>query len=146
MKREHSAGVIVYYDTFIDDKKKREFLILNYRKGHWDLPKGKLEKDETNLQAAIRELKEETNLEAEILPDFEHSLSYIFKDMDGILTKKDVDFFVGRAKTKDVTLSHEHLDYKWAIFKDAVRELTFPNAQQILTMANQFLSSHIDRN
>ena len=32
---------------------------------HWDLPKGKMEPDETELQAAIRELWEETGLRAQ---------------------------------------------------------------------------------
>ena len=37
-------------------------------RGYWDLAKGKLEKGETNLQAAVRELKEETGLKADIYP------------------------------------------------------------------------------
>lgn len=33
-----------------------------YRRGHWDLPKGKMEEGETKKQSAIREVMEETGL------------------------------------------------------------------------------------
>ncbi len=145
MKREFSAGVIVYYNDIVNDQPVRMYLLLNYRRGYWDLPKGKLEKGETNLQAAIRELKEETGLEAHILEGFEQSLSYMFKDSDGELVQKTVVFFVGRASTRQVTLSYEHLSYKWLPYKEAVQELTYPNAQQILSMAEHFVETHEKR-
>lgn len=39
-----------------------EFLLL-FRKGKWDLPKGKMEKDETPEETALREVSEETGLQ-----------------------------------------------------------------------------------
>ena len=104
-------------------KPTRMYLLLNYRRGYWDLPKGKLEKGETNLQAAIRELKEETGLGGEIHEGFEQSLSYMFKDPDGDLVQKTVTFFVGKASTKEVILSYEHLSYKWLPYKEAVAKI-----------------------
>lgn len=141
MKKEFSAGIVVFYEVPIEGNTRRDYLILHYRKGHWDLPKGKLEGNETNMQAAIRELKEETGLEVEIFPKFEQSLSYIFKDFDGILTNKEVTFFVGRSKTQDVMLSPEHISYKWLPLRDALKEVTYANAQQLLSMADHFISS-----
>lgn len=40
---------------------KGEYLFI-YRRGKWDLPKGKMEKDETYQQTALREVSEETGL------------------------------------------------------------------------------------
>ena len=36
--------------------------LLIFRRGHWDLPKGKIDPGETPEQAAIREVQEETGL------------------------------------------------------------------------------------
>ncbi|MBP6811205.1 MAG: NUDIX domain-containing protein, partial [Saprospiraceae bacterium] len=37
-------------------------LLVFYRRGSWDLPKGKIDKGETPEQAAVREVQEETGL------------------------------------------------------------------------------------
>jgi len=47
-------------------RKKDKFLMI-YRLGKWDLPKGKLEKDEKTKEAAIREVNEECGVEVEIV-------------------------------------------------------------------------------
>jgi 8-oxo-dGTP pyrophosphatase MutT (NUDIX family) len=43
------------------ENEKGEFLLI-YRKKHWDLPKGKMDKDETMEECALREVEEETGL------------------------------------------------------------------------------------
>lgn len=44
----------------LDAEKKMLFIL---RRGYWDLPKGKIEKNETIEEAAIREVKEETGID-----------------------------------------------------------------------------------
>lgn len=144
MKKEFSAGVIVYYEnTNTTGTSERQYLLLHYRKGYWDLPKGKLEGSETNLEAAIRELHEETGLTAELCTGFEQPLSYIFKDSQGGLVYKTVVYFVGKVSTKEVLLSSEHLYYKWLSYKDALKQLTYTNAQQVLAMAEKYIRSSL---
>ncbi len=45
---------------------RRELLMI-YRRGYWDLPKGKIDPGETKRVAAIREVKEETGLQTVII-------------------------------------------------------------------------------
>jgi len=50
---EAAGGIVI--------NNKKEFLLI-YRKGKWDLPKGKIEKGETVEVAAIREVEEECGI------------------------------------------------------------------------------------
>lgn len=59
MRYIRAAGGIV-----TDDNGDR---LLILRNGRWDLPKGKVEQGETLLQAAIREVEEETGIQVERL-------------------------------------------------------------------------------
>ena len=45
----------------------QEKILLMYRRKSWDLPKGKIDARETPQKAAIREIKEETNIDAKII-------------------------------------------------------------------------------
>lgn len=138
MNHEFSAGIVVYYrrDT------KREYLLLHYQSGHWDFPKGHIEPGESKEVAALRELEEETGLDSvALLPGFQEQFDYFFKHPEtGELTKKTVYFFVGRSNTKNVTLSFEHIGYTWLPFKQALEQLTYDNAKELLKKVEKFLN------
>lgn len=139
MKKQVSAGIVVYYL----ENGEPEYLLLQYTAGHWDLAKGKLEAGETNKQAAIRELQEETGIsKIEIHDGFEESLAYNFRDYTGQFIEKTVHFFVGRVFKKEVViLSKEHKGYIWLPFKEAVEKLTYQNAKNVLIKADAFLKT-----
>ena len=59
-----AAGGVVYQ---IEPKSGRVLVLLIYRNGFWDLPKGKLEKGESIPMCAVREVAEETNSELPII-------------------------------------------------------------------------------
>lgn len=134
-KDVQSAGII----TFIRQNNTIHFLLLKYKTGHWDFPKGKLEPEETLEQAAHRELFEETNLHATLFPGFLESLSYHFTDFDGKRAHKTVSYFIGETDSTAVHLSDEHTSHQWLPFEQAIRKLTFENAKQILARAYEFL-------
>lgn len=58
MAKQLSCGVV-----FVNTIEKKILMIHpTYRKDFWDFPKGRMEEGETPIQAAIREVKEETSL------------------------------------------------------------------------------------
>jgi len=137
MIEETSAGVVV----FRRENSKILFLLLHYPSGHWDFVKGKMEKTETPHQTAIRETKEETGItDIEFLNSFEEWIEYNFQ-FQGELVHKRVVFFLGETKTEDIRISHEHLDYTWMNYVDAMDKTTFDNAKTVLTKAYSVLKT-----
>lgn len=130
---EKSAGIILFRGS------PPQFLLLHYPAGHWDFAKGKLEPGETELQAALRELQEETGItHVQVLPDFKETIQYYFRKEGETVRKTVVDFLAETAE-KDVQISAEHIGYVWLPYKAALERLTFKNAKQELEKAMQFL-------
>ena len=137
MVTEKSAGIVL----FRNDSSKNEFLLLNYPQGHWDFVKGKVEKNETPHETAKRETREETGIaNIEFIDGFAESVEYDFRFKKENIHKK-VIFFLAKTDEKNIKLSHEHNDYLWLEYNDALKKTTFENAKNVLSKANKFLSS-----
>jgi 8-oxo-dGTP pyrophosphatase MutT (NUDIX family) len=133
MKEEVSAGIILFNE--LDGK----FLLLNYPSRHWDFVKGKMEKGEIPHETALRETKEETGIsDVEFLDGFQEEIEYYFYADNQEIHKK-VIFFLGKTKTKDIILSHEHLNYIWLEFDNALKKTTYENAKNLLIKSKEFL-------
>ena len=136
MIEETSAGIVLYR---IEDSKKL-FLLLHYPSGHWDFVKGKMEKNETSHETAIRETKEETGITDIIfIENFEEWIEYNFK-YRGELVQKKVVFFLAETKTKEIKISHEHSEYRWMDYNTSMEKTTFDNAKTVLTKAQKLIS------
>ena len=128
MIEERSAGAVLFSET----PSGRVFLLLNYPSGHWDFVKGNIENGETLRQTVIREIKEETCIvDVEFVNGFENKIEYHYQ-RDGNIVHKEVVFFLAKTKTMDVKISHEHLGFVWLCFNDALKKLTYKNAQNVL--------------
>lgn len=127
---ENSVAAVVYY--------KKEYLLLKYGLGHWEYVKGHIEKGETEKETLIRELEEETSIkEASIIEGFNEKYDYFFT-IKGKKIHKFVSCYLIKSNTRDVTLSFEHVGYKWLSFQRAIKKLTYDNAKKILKKAYNF--------
>ncbi|MBU0668398.1 NUDIX domain-containing protein [Patescibacteria group bacterium] len=136
MRREFSAGIVL----FTENGEQRKYLLLHYPGGHFDFPKGHLEGDETEKEAATRELEEETGItHLELIDGYCEKIKYQFRHQGGII-QKGVTFFLGKTSKEEVTISHEHQASMWLPYKEAHRKLTFETAKNLLEKAENHLN------
>ncbi len=134
---EKSAGCIL----FQIDQGIIKFLLLRYGLGHWGFPKGNIEVGEKEKEAGIREVQEETGISKIVLIDnFKEKVHYLYK-RQGKTIHKEVVYFLAESIEKEVTISFEHSEYKWACFEDSLKQLSFENAKTILNKAHQEIST-----
>jgi len=139
MREQKSAGIVLFRNA----SNKNEFLLLNYPQGHWDFVKGKVEVGETLHETALRETKEETGIsDIEFIDGFEDSVEYNFKFKNEDI-HKTVVFFLAKTNEKKITLSHEHNNFVWLEYDDALKKTTFRNAKNVLSKTNEFLLNTI---
>lgn len=133
---ERSAGAVIF-----SLNGRLEFLILQYGSGHWDFPRGNIELGEKEIEAAKREIFEETGLkDLEFVFGFKEKVKFFYRKK-GKNIRKEVIYFLAKASTKQVKLSFEHKDYKWLSFEDALEVLTFETSREVLRKAYKYLKN-----
>ncbi len=160
MPREKSAGAVVFRkeprsraSSLRGKNNEIYYLLLHYEAGHWDFPKGHIEKGESEEETVRREVKEETGIEdIKIIEGFKEWIKYTFRqtyDLDKNEKNKApwvfkiVDFYLAETKAKEVKISFEHTGYKWLLYEQALEQLTFKKAKEILKKAHHYLTNKV---
>jgi bis(5'-nucleosidyl)-tetraphosphatase len=107
-------------------------VILHSEGNHWGFPKGRADPNETPLESATRELKEETGLTVEdVLLDKPLSEQYQFMRKREFVVKT-VQYFPAIV-SGDLKLQQEEIrDAKWLTPQEALKQLSFREARHIL--------------
>ena len=127
MKKEKSCGIVVFKDNCV--------LLVHHNKGHWGLPKGHVEENETEEETAIRETKEETNVDAKIIPGFRKMITYSPKEN----VMKDVIFFVGEPISNElINQECEVSEVKYIDIDKAVEFVTHDDEREVVREAISF--------
>ena len=139
MINERSSGAVIFSNN--KELNKSEFLLLHYASGHWDFPKGNIEDGEDEVQAAYREIFEETGIQnVHFLEGFRKKIQYHYR-RGYRLIRKEVIFYLAITNTKEIVLSNEHIGYAWKDYIGAMNQLTYKNARNLLTEVKMFLET-----
>ena len=118
--KEKSCGCIIINGDKV--------LLIKQTKGHWGFPKGHVERNETEIETAMREVKEETNLDVEIDADKRYTMEYITDK--GKL--KQVVLFIAKCIGGEIKAQEcEVNDIKWLNFDEAIKTITYDNTREL---------------
>ncbi|MDA1334469.1 MAG: NUDIX domain-containing protein [bacterium] len=141
VKVERSAGAVV----FRKQGRRILYLLLQHMRGHWAFPKGHIEEGEKPVEAARREIKEETGIgRIRFLQGYKENIRFRFqwppKSLDAESRLKFVVFYLGQVFTRDVVISEEHKDFQWVPYEKAMKILKHKNVRELLTKAHELVT------
>ena len=147
--KEFSAGALI----FRKNKQASVFLLIySNRNKEWGFPKGHIDAGETEEEAALREIKEETGLgELRLIDGFREELVYKAvsnrEASKGSVIEKSTIYFLCESKSKDITVDADEItDFKWLMMNDALKLLPFDSLKELLGKAEVFLIRRINLN
>jgi 8-oxo-dGTP diphosphatase len=107
----------------------------------WSLPKGHIEEGESREQAAVREVREETGLEARIVGDL-GEIVYFYRRRNGGLVRKTVYHYLMEATTQQLGGPNwEVSEARWLPIREAHTLLTYQNDRGVVDRARAMLEA-----
>lgn len=139
----------VFSSGFLLFRKQKvlQFLLMKHRT-RWDLPKGHLDPGETKKQAAIRELCEETGLQASDVwfdPNFVFENRYwvSYKRNGGIKQLKELTIYLGLLVQDKPILVTEHEAYEWIDWSPP-HQIQIETIDPLLAQVGQYFETQPD--
>ena len=130
MKKEKSCGCIILNN-------KNQILLILQNAGHWGLPKGHVEEGETEEQTAIREVKEETNVDVIVDTNLRYRMVYNPKED----VEKEVIYFIAKITSNDCKPQLEEVqEMKWLDIDNAINTITYENSKDLLKKVKKDLN------
>lgn len=132
-----SCGAVIVRET----PQGRRFLLLRAF-GYWDFPKGVVESGEDPMQAALREIREETTLD-----DLSFPWGEDFFETGPYSRGKVARYYLAKTEREDVALlpnpatgRAEHVQYRWCTLAEAKR-LAAPRVKDVIAWAAKRLGA-----
>ena len=133
-QNEYSAGGVVFRPS-AEGKGWDIVAVQRARHGDWSLPKGHIEPGETRQQAAIREVKEESGIDALVVHPL-GEVDYFFRKSGGGLIHKTVYHFLLEAANEQLGGPNwEVSEARWVGINEADALLTYAKDKDVVAMA-----------
>lgn len=130
---QRSAGGAVFREN---DGKLQVVIILTAAEKRWQIPKGIIDPGETSEQAAVREVREESGVDADIIDGIATTDYWFSFPIDGVRRRihKFVDFYLMRYTGGD-TADHdgEVTEARWVEVDEAVAMLEFDQERNVVS-------------
>jgi bis(5'-nucleosidyl)-tetraphosphatase len=137
-RKEESFGIIPLRRKGADEWEV--FLIQHTRSRYWGFPKGHGEEGESPEEAAIRELKEETNLDVvRYLQEEPLEEQYSFR-ADGRQIFKKVFYYIAEVDGVVILQKDEVQNGMWVPFSEALDKVTHVEGKTILVQVGKVLN------
>ncbi|MCD8218896.1 MAG: NUDIX domain-containing protein [Ruminococcus sp.] len=137
MQHEKSCGAIIYRKSHGNTE---ILLIKHVNSWYWSFPKGHMEVGETEIETAVREIKEETSIDVILDPTFRETISYFSKRN----TKKTVVYFIARARNYDFMPQEEEIaEIRWVDISYASTILAYENDKSIVNKAKAAITASL---
>ena len=134
MMYEKSCGAVVF--TIINNKIK--YLLIRNLYGIYGFPKGHIEKDETEKETALREVKEEVGINITLIDNFRITDEYRVPQKQNVT--KQIVYFLGEYYNQDFIYQKEELsDALLVNYEKAISLFQYESSKRILKEANDFL-------
>ena len=99
----------------------------------WTLPKGTASGDETPEATALREVREETGIDAEIIGPLEDITYWFVVPSEGARYRKTVHYYLMRAVGGDTSLHDDEVEeVRFLPLPEAVRTVTYASDRKVL--------------
>jgi 8-oxo-dGTP pyrophosphatase MutT (NUDIX family) len=131
-----SAGVVI---VRLVERKLRFLLLRAYR--NWDFPKGMVEPGEEPIEAALREVREETTLD-----DISFDWGVVFMETGPYSKNKIARYYIARSKAEHILLPvnpdigmPEHHEARWVDVTTALK-IVSPRLQPVVHWAHEVIT------
>ena len=132
-----SCGFVLARDT---DKECLTLMLRAYH--HWDFPKGLREDGEEAVEAAVREVGEETGIQ-----DLDMEWGDRFLDTGPYSRGKTARYYLARTSSAEVVMGlspetgePEHHEWRWVSFDEAY-DLSAPRVKNVVQWARQIIGA-----
>ncbi len=129
---EHSCGAIL----FTKEEGKRKYVLIMEANGSYGFPKGHKDENETNEETALREIKEETGIDAQLITGIKRTITYNI--LNG--NQKEVTYYAAKFENQDLCpLDKDILMAKKFDIESALSLLKFKEIRNILVEVDYML-------
>ena len=139
MKTEKSCGAVV----FTRDGEDVKFVIIQSKEGYYGFPKGNMENGDTELETALREIREETGLFVSIQEGFRTEDSHEFVKHEEQRLKYIVYFLAEYSDQVPIAQTEELNSIVMADYETAMELFQFESSKRILTEAWDYLRKNM---